>query len=93
VVGIEVYGPNGRLYLDSSKASSGILSSKTIEANTQYSWTVASIDLVSNYSWSIFQVDNPPDNQATTLPSVSISGTTVTVTGGNIKTNFILVGR
>jgi hypothetical protein len=92
-VGIQISDANGLAYFSTDTQTWSFIGSFIAPANTNSSVSFSTLSFVSEVIFQRGAVDSVPDNQAGYIHSVSRSGTTVSYSGGTIRTLVIVLGR
>jgi len=92
-VGIQISDANGLAYFSTDTQTWSFIGYFIAPANTNSSVSFSTLSFVSEVIFQRGAVDSVPDNQAGYIHSVSRSGTTVSYSGGTIRTLVIVLGR
>lgn len=91
--GVRLYNADGNIYFSTDSQTWNYIGTFIAAANENPSVTFAALSVMSEVIFQRSAVDNPPNNQAGYIHTVSQSGTTITASGGNIRTLVTVLGR
>ena len=92
-VGIQISDANGLVYFSTATQTWSFIGYFIAPANTSGSVSFSTLSFVSEVIFQRSAVDSVPDNQAGYIHAVSRGGTTVSYSGGTIRTLVIVLGR
>ena len=92
-MGLQISNADGVVFFDTDTITWNFLGSFTASSSGATSANFPAISTVSETLVQLSFIDEAPGNQEAYNHNVSISGTTVTASGGNSKTLVVVLGR
>ena len=92
-LGIELRTPSGQVFYSSDTITWNIIASSVVGAGAALTLSYPIMSLMTEFSIFRSFVNNIPDNQKAIAHTATVSGTSVSVSGGNVDMLITLLGR
>jgi len=92
-LGIQLFNANGQMFFNTDTQTWNYIGSFIAPANASSSQVMPTLDLMTETLFQRSGVDITPTNQEGLIHTVTQSGTTVSATGGTVRTLITVLGR